>query len=548
MTIYNEAIHHGVESESKGPNSNDGNFEPQIQQISIDRLAVPISHPRKSPGDLESLQQSIRRDGLQEPLLVCRSEDDVYMVIDGTRRLTVLAEFGWKSVACIVQKDLSLAQITHLSYVKNAERRNLSPIDIALHMRTMQERFGYSLRDLETMGYGSPPNISQKIKLLDLPEAIQRDINKGELTMAHGTELVRLENAKQQGAMAKRAVEFGWTAKRTGMAVEKFLKKGKQPAKERLKIPEQEIPGVYFKDAKDMSELPDNSVHLVVTSPPYHVGMEFEKGISYAEHWDNMQSVMDECSRVLVPGGIMAINVGDIHNFKGAKDNNTFTQIQLVGHKYQTFLRKRQVYLTDQIVWVKATHAHSRDISKAWSDKTPHTGYRIIISHDPVYIFRKKGERQAPPEEVALKSFVSKDEWSQWASGVWMIDRVRKMEGHPAIFPDELVRRLVLMFSFEEDIVLDPFLGSGTTLKVARDLNRQGIGYERELQYKAVIMEKLGITPVAEAAATSESMMDFARKSLPAKVFVESDPAQSSDSEDEQEAGEAVPAEAVESE
>jgi hypothetical protein len=104
------------------------------------------------------------------------------------------------------------------------------------------------------------------------------------------------------------------------------------------------------------------------------------------------------------------------------------------------------------------------------------------------------------------------------------------------------------MFSFEEDIVLDPFLGSGTTLKVARELNRQGIGYERELQYKAVIMEKLGVTPVAEAAATSESMMDFARKSLPTEVFVESDPAQSSDSEDEQEAGEAVPAEAVESE
>jgi site-specific DNA-methyltransferase (adenine-specific) len=470
------------------------------------------------------------------------------MVIDGTRRLTVLAEFGWKDIPCLVQENLSLAQITHLSYVNNAERKNLSPIDIALHMRTMQERFGYSLRDLETLGYGSPPIISQKIKLLDLPEAIQSDINKGELAMAHGTELVRLENAKQQEAMAKRAVEFGWTAKRTGMAVDKFLNKGNQPAQVRIKIPEQEIPGVYFKDSRDMSELPDKSVHLVVTSPPYHVGMEFEKGISYAEHWDNMQAVMDECARVLVPGGIMAINVGDIHNFKGAKDNNSYTQIQLVGHKYQTFLRRKQIYLTDQIVWVKATHAHSRDISKAWSDKIPHTGYRIIISHDPVYIFRKKGERQYPTEEVTLKSFISKEDWAQWASGIWMIDRVRKMEGHPAIFPDELVRRLVLMFSFEEDVVLDPFIGSGTSIKVARELKRQGIGYERELQYKAVIMEKLGISPVAEAAALSGAMMDFARKSLPAEVFDESDPAESSDSVNEQEAEEAVPAEAPESE
>ena len=123
-----------------------------------------------------------------------------------------------------------------------------------------------------------------------------------------------------------------------------------------------------------------------------------------------------------------------------------------------------------------------------------------------------------------------------------MIDRVRNGEGHPAIFPDELVRRLVLMFSFEEDIVLDPFLGSGTTVKIARDLNRQSIGYERELQYKAVIMEKLGITPVSEAVAPSGSMMDFARKSLPAEVLDESEPARSSDSDNEQEAGEPVPA------
>jgi hypothetical protein len=100
------------------------------------------------------------------------------------------------------------------------------------------------------------------------------------------------------------------------------------------------------------------------------------------------------------------------------------------------------------------------------------------------------------------------------------------------------------MFSFEEDIVLDPFIGSGTTVKVARELKRQGIGYERELQYKAVIMEKLGITPVAEAAAVSGSMMDFARKSLPAEVFDESKDEQSIDSENGQEAGEAVPAEA----
>jgi DNA modification methylase len=117
---------------------------------------------------------------------------------------------------------------------------------------------------------------------------------------------------------------------------------------------------------------------------------------------------------------------------------------------------------------------------KHWSDKTPHTGYRITINYEPVYIFRKLGEREEPSEDIKARSRITKEQWDQWASGVWQINHVHEMKGHPAIYPDELVSRLVQMFSFEGDLVLDPFLGSGTTIKVARELNRQGIGYERE--------------------------------------------------------------------
>ena len=105
---------------------------------------------------------------------------------------------------------------------------------------------------------------------------------------------------------------------------------------------------------------------------------------------------MKECARVLVPGGIIALNVADIHNFRGVKGNNDFTQIQLVGHKYQGFLRKHQIHLTDTIVWVKSTMAFAREAGKAYSEKTPHTGYRIISNHEPVYIFRKKGRSRDP--------------------------------------------------------------------------------------------------------------------------------------------------------
>jgi DNA modification methylase len=235
--------------------------------------------------------------------------------------------------------------------------------------------------------------------------------------------------------------------------------------------------------------------------------MEYEKGITYTEHWENVKAVLEEASRVLVPGGIMAINVDDIHNYKGDKGKNDFSQIQLVGHKYQSYLRRHQVYLKDQIIWVKQTNAHSRDISKILTDRTPHTSYRILISQEPVYIFRKKGERQIPSEQISLNSRITKEEWSQWAPGVWIIDHVRKSQGHPAIFPDELVYRLVRMFSYEGDTVLDPFLGSGTTIKVARALGREAIGYEREIQYKPVIMEKLG---VSEKDIKPESIVGYA--------------------------------------
>ena len=509
-SIQEEAMTAAVDTQAatEAPNTN-----PQIIDVPMDKLAVPVSHPRRNSGDLETLQKSIRKNGLLEPLTACKSDKgSFYMVIDGTRRLTALAEFGWTAVPCILVKSMSLGEIAHFAFEKNMERRSLSPIEIALHLKDMQGKYGYSLRDLEALGYGSPAKISQQIRLLDLPAKVKDMIENAELTTAHGIALFKLPKAKQQEKMAKRAVDFGWPAKRLGLSVDKLVKKGKATPKEKASIPEGEIPGVYFKDSKDMSELPDNSVHLIVTSPPYCVGMEFEKGISYKDHWENMQEVMTESARVLVPGGIMALNVGDIHNFKGVDGKAKHSQILLVGHKYQGFLRRHQIYLSDIILWVKGTHAHTKDVSKLMTDKTPHTGYRILISYDPIYIFRKAGEREIPSEQAAANSVLTKEEWSRWASGIWTIDRVRKMEGHPAMYPNELVHRIVKMFSYEGDTVLDPFLGSGTTIEVARQLGREAFGYEREAQYKQVIIGKLGI---GEDGVIAKTMVGFAEETMP---------------------------------
>jgi len=488
----------------------------EVKEVGLEQLEVQY-HPRKDLGDIEKLQGSIKRDGLQEPLLVYEAGEGRFAIIDGCRRFKAVQELGWKAVPCLIKKDIKPAEAAHLSYVRNTEREGFNPIEIACHMKAMRDTFGFSLRDLELKGYGTPPSIASKIKLLELPEVVQSQIRKGELTIAHGLSLLKMSNPEEMERMAKRVVDFEVSAKRADMQIDTYLAKGKKKeAKAAAPVPATDIPGVYIKDARDMSELPSKSVHLVVTSPPYFVGMEYEKGMTYAEHWENIEAVMKECARVLVPGGIIALNVADIQNFKGVKGNNDYTQIQLVGHKYQGFLRKHQIHLTDTIVWVKSTVAFVREAGKAYSEKTPHTAYRIISNHEPVYIFRKKGDRETPAEDVALRSRLSKADWAEWAPGVWKIERIRKNDGHPAIYPEELVSRLVKMFSYEGDTVIDPFLGSGTTVKVARELNREAVGYEREPQYKAVIMQKLGIAPGEDQKQPVESMAEYAGKALAA--------------------------------
>jgi ParB/RepB/Spo0J family partition protein len=493
----------------------------EVKEVGLEQLEVKY-HPRKDFGEIEKLQGSIKRDGLQEPLLVYEAGEGRFAIIDGCRRFKAVQGLGWKAVPCLIKKDITPAEAAHLSYVRNTEREGFNPIEIACHMKAMRDTFGFSLRDLELKGYGTPPSIANKIKLLELPEAVQSKIRKGELTIAHGLSLLKMSNPEEMERMAKRVVDFETSAKRADMQIDTYLAKGKKKeAKAVAPVPATDIPGVYIKDARDMSELPSKSLHLVVTSPPYFAGMEYEKGMTYAEHWENIEAVMKECARVLVPGGIIALNVADIQNFKGVKGNNDYTQIQLVGHKYQGFLRKHQILLTDTIVWVKSTVAFVREAGKAYSEKTPHTAYRIISNHEPVYIFRKKGERETPAEDVALRSRLSKADWAEWAPGIWKIERIRKNDGHPAIYPEELVSRLVRMFSYEGDTVLDPFLGSGTTVKVARELKREAVGYEREPQYKAVIMQKLGIAPGEGQKQPGESMAEYAGKAMAADDYKE---------------------------
>lgn len=475
-------------------NANNGNDIPEIKMLGIETISIKY-HPRQNLGNLETLVHSINKLGLQEPLIVYPVGEGQYAIIDGQRRLAACRKLRLKTVPCII-KEVDEATAAGLSFVINSERNALSPIEEAKHLKYMQEHYGFTLEELFIKGHGTPSLISQKLQLLDLPGSVQTMITDGMLTPTHGRELRRLHSAGEQEKMARRVVDFGLTAKRTQVKVSNYIAKKNKAAKAPpdRSVPLAEVPGVYWKDSSDMSELPNNSVHLIVSSPPYNIGKEFEEGVPHDVHLNDIQSVLNESARVLTPGGIMALNIGDIMNFRGVKGQNDFKQMQLMGHKYQSMLRKHHIYLTDMIIWVKNT-IWKKVPRLMYSEKTEHTTYGMLHHYEPVYIFRKRGEREIPPEDVVLRSRLTKEEWTALIPAVWKITAVHDMSEHPSIYPDELVMRLVKLFSYEDDVVLDPWLGSGTTIKVARELGRTGIGYERDLRYKSLIMRKLGINP-----------------------------------------------------
>jgi DNA modification methylase len=260
-----------------------------------------------------------------------------------------------------------------------------------------------------------------------------------------------------------------------------------------------------------MSEIPDASVSLILTSPGYCVGLEYEKGVTLKDHLKNLKKQCSEWNRVLMLGGIIAINFGDIHNFR--TQNGGKVEIQLMGHYYQVFLRKYKIRLRDIIVWRKGkTWINNRQVS--YHQKTKHTSYRILNNFEYVYILHKEGKRDVP-FDIEHESKISKDEWKEWVDGVWEIPPVRRQKGHPAQFPEEIPRRLIKMCSYKGDIVLDPFGGSMTTVKVANELGRIGVGYEKEEKYKPVIMEKLGIK---ELDKNSENSREDSKKHPLAQV------------------------------
>ncbi|MBF0302983.1 MAG: site-specific DNA-methyltransferase [Desulfamplus sp.] len=233
-------------------------------------------------------------------------------------------------------------------------------------------------------------------------------------------------------------------------------------------LPSHLINTVILGNSEKMVELPDNCIHLMVTSPPYNVSKDYDNDLSLKEYIQILKNVFTETYRVLVNGGRACINVANLGRKPYIPISDYISQIMIeIGF-----------YMRGEIIWNKGAGA---GVSMAWGSWLSASNPVLRDTHEYVLIFSKENFSR---ESKNRENTITKEQFMEWTKSVWTFNpESAKRVGHPAPFPEELPYRLIQLYTFKDDIILDPFMGSGTTGLAAVKNDRKFIGYEINQEY-----------------------------------------------------------------
>ena len=247
-------------------------------------------------------------------------------------------------------------------------------------------------------------------------------------------------------------------------------------------------------DSRQMNELKDKSVHLIVTSPPYwqlkDYGTENQIGFhdDYEMYINHLNLTWKECFRVLHDGCRLCVNIGD--QFARSTYYGRYKIIP-IHTEIIKFCETIGFDFMGQIIWQKTTTMNTSG-GACIMGSFPHPRNGIVkLDFEYILLFKKQGKAPQPTKKQKDNSIMTNEEWNTYFNGHWHFSGA-KQDKHLAMFPEELPYRLIRMFSFPNEIVLDPFMGSGTTASVAKKLNRNSIGYEINPDFIPIIKEKIG--------------------------------------------------------
>ncbi len=242
------------------------------------------------------------------------------------------------------------------------------------------------------------------------------------------------------------------------------------------RLPDTVIDQIFVTSSEEMIQLPDSSIHLMITSPPYNVRKEYDENLTLQEYLGKLRKVFQETFRVLVPGGRACVNIANVGRKPYIPLNAHISQLMIdIG-----FLMR------GEIIWDKAASVGS---STAWGSWMSASNPTLRDVHEYILVFGKGDYKRSKTDRP---STIQRDEFLEFTKSVWTFptESARRV-GHPAPFPVELPYRLIQLYTFEGEVILDPFIGSGSTAVAAKQAARHFVGYEINPEYAAQAQARL---------------------------------------------------------